>query len=54
MTAKLKITIIAETEEDPSAVLDAAIQIAELLPDYLSEDCECDENEVSVEPAKED
>jgi hypothetical protein len=54
MTTKLKITIIAKTEEDMSSVLDAAIEIAGLLPDYLSQDCECDEGEVSVEPLEED
>jgi len=46
---KLKITIIAETEEDPSSVLDAAIEVSERLGEYLSEECHCDENEVCVE-----
>lgn len=50
---KLKITIIAETEEDPSSVLDAAIQLSAQLGDYLSEECSCDEDEVSVETVKE-
>lgn len=43
----MKITIHLNTNEDPSTVLDAAIEAGQALADEL--DAEFDENEVSVE-----
>jgi len=47
---KYKVTIIVETDADPSSLLDTAIsELAPQIEDYVGEDVAFDENEISVE-----
>lgn len=46
---KYKITIIVESEADPSSLLDVALEFGSFFEDQTSEGCDVDGDETSVE-----